>query len=109
MVPERAEVHEAPWIAAPVVLRVGRKRENCPGDLLRDAPLEQALVRLEGAGRIRLDFIACGFARLVVNRLEAVRAGLADLRAHILGYVELGLHLRVPPAPFVVAVARAMA
>ena len=46
---------------------------------------------------------------MVLDGLEAVVARLPDLRAHVLGDVELGVHLRVAAAPLVVAVARPVA
>ena len=47
-------------------------------------------------------------ARLVVDRLEAVGAGLSDLRPHEVRDVELGLDLGIAPAPLVVAVPGSM-
>src|SRR5205823_4893314 len=86
-----------------------RQRQHGARDLLRDALLEQALVRLEGAERVLLDLAPRQLSNLVVDRLERVRAGLADLGAHEVRDIELGLHLRVAPGPLVVAVPRPVA
>src|ERR1051326_1232304 len=74
VVPQRAEVHQAARIAAPEVLRVRRERQHRARDLLRHAPLEHPLVRLEGPERVLLDLAPRGLARLVVDRLERVCA-----------------------------------
>jgi hypothetical protein len=102
VVPQRAEVHEAPRIAAPVVLRVRREGQHRSRHFLSDALLEHALVRLKRPRCVVFDLTLDVLTNLVVDRLEAVGAWLADLGAYVLRHVELGLDLRITAAPFVV-------
>src|SRR5579884_3171882 len=107
-VAERAEVHQGARVTAPVVGSVHVQREDGARHLLRHPQVEHPLVRREGAPRLGLDLGPGRLPRLVVHRLEPVRAGLADLRADVVRDVELRLHLRVAARPLVVGVAGAV-
>ncbi len=94
---ERDEVHQRARVDRPVELGVGADRQDAARELARDARLDEPLVRLERRVIDRAQLLAGRLGELGVDRLEGVRARLADLRAHVLGlgHVEVVGRLRV--------------
>ena len=90
-VAQRDEVHQGARVDRPVELGVGPDRQHGPRQLARDALLDQLLVGAVGGLVDLLEPLARGLRELGLDRLERVRPGLADLRAHVLGrrHVEL--------------------
>src|SRR5207247_8048385 len=91
------EVHQRTSVHGPEELGVGADRHHGTRELARDACLDESLVRLEGVLVDRPQLLTGSLGELVVDRLEGVRAGLADLAAHVLalGHVEVVRRLRI--------------
>ena len=70
VVSQRAEMHQAARVAAPVVLRVGRERQDRARDLLRDALLEQRSYAANASFAPRSISAPRRLARSVVDGLE---------------------------------------
>src|SRR5436190_19507519 len=77
VVSQAAEMHEAPRIATPQVLRVRRQRKNRAGDFFRNPSFEHALIGFERTKRVFFDLPSSSVACLLVYRLEGVGARLA--------------------------------
>ena len=82
---QRDEVHQRARVDRPVELGVGADRQHAARHLARDALLDQPLVRRVRRLVDRPQLLARLLGELVGDRLERVRARLADLRADVLG------------------------
>ena len=78
-------MHEAPRIAAPVVLRIGREGQHRSRDFLRDALFKH---RSYASELLAFSISRCVLPNLVLDRLEAQETGLPVVASwHVLGSI----------------------